>query len=68
MYCARCNNYACGCMGVLSNMAGQQQMGISNAQYLAYLGQQSRGLINYEIVKAYAAKHEKNKKILLLRK
>lgn len=68
MYCPRCNNYACGCMGGLANMAAQQQMGISNAQYLAYLGQQSRGLINDEIVKAYAAKPEKNKKLLLLRK
>ena len=68
MYCPRCNSYSCACMGGLANMAAQQQMGMANAQHLAYLHGQLGRAMSEEMVKAYTSDSKTNKKLLLLRK
>lgn len=68
MYCQRCNIYPCGCYLGLSNQAAQQQMGMMNAQHLAYLQGKLGRAVNEEIVKAYSGEPKPNKKLLLLRK
>lgn len=69
MYCPRCNSYSCGCLlGMHNQMAAQQQMGMANAQHLAYLHAQLGRAVSDEMVKAYKSEPKPNKKLLLLRK